>query len=288
MPQFNFDAIGTKWQIDIFEYLDRETEANILIKINSRIEEFDKAYSRFLPSSLITAMSKKAGVYVVPEDAQELLKIYFDLYQKTNGLFTPLVGNLLSDAGYDAEYSLKQKNELKAPLKWEEVMEYDHPNLTIKIPSILDFGAGGKGYLIDIIGKLLEENNITKYCIDGSGDMLCKNSEAIRVGLENPFDLDQVIGTLDLQNKSICGSAGTRRKWGEFTHIIDPMTLKSPTDVVAVWVVADTALIADCIATCLFFVHPESLLNSYQFEYVIIKNDKSILRSVNFAGQIFA
>ena len=287
MAQLNFDAIGTSWQIDIFD-LAENSEENILEKIKSRIEEFDKAYSRFRNDSLVVEMSQKAGDYVLPEDSKKLFEIYFDLYKKTGGLFTPLVGDMLSDAGYGAGYSLKQKKELIVPLEWEDVMEFNFSKLKIKIQTILDFGAGGKGYLVDIVGALLEQNNITKYCIDAGGDILHKNNQEIKVGLENPFSLDEVVGVVNLQNKSICGSAGTRRKWGEFNHIMNPKTLKSATDVVAVWVVADTALVADCIATCLFFVNPCILSDSYQFEYCIVKSDHSILQSTNFDAEIFS
>ncbi|MES2223560.1 MAG: FAD:protein FMN transferase [Patescibacteria group bacterium] len=287
MPQFNFDAIGTSWQIDIFDYLDKKDEEEIFEKINIRIETFDKTYSRFRSDSLITEMSQKPGIYTLPEDSKMLLNIYFDLYQKTEGLFTPLVGDILSDAGYDAEYSLKQKNELMSPRNWEDVMEFNFPKLKIKIPAILDFGAGGKGYLIDIVGDLLEQNNITKYCIDAGGDILHKNNESIKVGLENPFSLDEVVGVYNLKNKSICGSAGTRRKWAEFNHIMNPKTLKSVTDVVAVWVVADTALVADCVATCLFFVDSNILSDAYNFDFVLIRENQTILKSENFDGEIF-
>lgn len=287
MTQFNFEAIGTSWQIDIFD-LASNSENKILEKIKFRIDEFDKIYSRFRKDSLVTEMSQKVGDYVLPKDSKKLFEIYFDLYKKTGGLFTPLVGNILSDAGYDAEYSLEQKKELMSPRDWQDVMEFDFPKLKIKIPTILDFGAGGKGYLVDIVGDLLEQNGITKYCIDAGGDILHKNNEELKVGLENPFNLDEVVGICNLKNKSICGSAGTRRKWGEFNHIMNPHTLKSTTEVVAVWVVADTTLVADCIATCLFFVKPETLRASFKFDYVLIREDKTISKSENFDGEIFS
>ena len=216
-----------------------------------------------------------------------MLMLYHDLYKITNGLFTPLVGNLLSDAGYDAHYSLKQKKELEIAPGWDEVIIYKHPNLHIKKPAILDFGAGGKGYLIDLVAKVLEENNIFEYCIDAGGDILHKNKTSIRVGLENPENIKEVVGVYTLGNQSICGSAGNRRAWGNFTHIINPKTLSSPTDIIAVWVVAKTALLADTLATCLFFVPAQKFTDKYDFEYMLIKKDRSFEKSINFAGKMF-
>ena len=114
-----------------------------------------------------------------------------------------------------------------------------------------------------------------------------KGKTPMRIGLEDPEDTKKVVGVGILQNGSICGSAGNRRKWGDFTHIINPKTLMSPTNIVAVWVVADTALLADALATCLFFVPAGKLTDAYKFEYLIIHSDRSFEKSANFQGEIF-
>src|ERR1035437_6663987 len=112
MTQYNFEGIGTKWQIDIEKELSKEKEAEILSLIKNRIDMFDKNYSRFRDDSLVTKMSKEGGTFLLPEDAKKMLILYYDLYKITDGFFTPLVGNLLSEAGYDAKYSLQPKQKL--------------------------------------------------------------------------------------------------------------------------------------------------------------------------------
>ena len=291
MAQFNFKAIGTTWRIDIFKPLSDVQSRDLLSKINARIEIFDKTYSRFREDSLVTQMSRTVGTYVLPEDAKPMLSLYQDLYMRTGGLVTPLIGNLISDAGYDAKYSLKQKGDLKPSPKWEDVLDCqqsgDETRLIIKKPVLLDFGAAGKGYLIDIVANLLEQNGVAEYCIDAGGDILHKGSIPTRVGLENPQNFKEVIGIYPLQNKSICGSAGNRRAWGNFTHIINPKTLTSPRDILAVWVVADSAMIADGLTTCLFFVDPATLTDGYKFEYLIVRSDHSIEKPNGFEGEMF-
>src|ERR1035437_7079126 len=284
---FNFEAIGTKWHIDIYEKLDETEKSKLFSKIKDRIDLFDKAYSRFRADSLVTKMSREGGIFTLPDDAEPMLSLYRDLYVHTNGLVTPLIGNLISDAGYDAQYSLKQKNKLEPPPAWDEAIEYKHPTLFVKKPVLLDFGAAGKGYLVDLVGKVLEENNINEYCIDAGGDILFKGAKPIRIGLEDPENKEKVIGVGILGNGSICGSAGNRRKWGNFTHIINPKTLTSPTNIIAVWVLAETALLADALATFLFFVKAHTLADAYKFEYVLIHKDRSFEKSANFSGEIF-
>jgi len=287
MTQFDFEGIGTKWHIDIYEKLSKEKEGQVLSVVKERIDVFDQTYSRFRNDSIVMKMSKEAGDFTLPEDAKKMMNLYYDLYKITNGFFTPLVGNLLSQAGYDAKYSLKQEGKLEEVPSWEEIILYEHPIIHMKKPAILDFGAGGKGYLVDLVAQVLEENKIFEYCINAGGDVLHKGKNPIRVGLENPTNLSQVIGVYSLQNGSICGSAGNRRAWGNFTHIMNPKTLSSPRNILALWVVADSALLADSLATCLFFVPASIIKKVYNFEYLILHRDLVLEKSEGFSGEMF-
>lgn len=283
---FSFEAIGTHWDIDIYEALSAEQEGALLSLIRDRIEQFEAIYSRFRPNSLVSKISQAAGKYTMPNDAAVLLAMYQELYTLTGGLFTPFMGQLLVDAGYDPQYSLKQHTELSAPPQWDEVMTYHHPILGVKKPFLFDFGAAGKGYLIDIVATLITKQGIAAFCIDAGGDILHRNDEALRVGLEHPDDTGKVIGVVELKNKSLCGSAGNRRKWQQFHHIINPQELASPKHILAVWVIADSTLLADALATCLFFV-PYSILQKYNFEYLLLRDDYSVERSTGFAAALY-
>lgn len=283
--KFEFEAIGTHWTIDIYEALSSQEESALLVQITERIELFNAAYSRFKKDSLISRISQEPGQYELSDDAEAMLTLYHELYTATGGLFTPFMGQVLSDAGYDAQYSLKQKRELSAPPAWNDVIEYHHPLLTVKKPFSFDFGAAGKGYLIDIIGQLIEASGLNRYCIDAGGDILHRNTVPLRIGLEHPDDTSKVIGVVELQNRSLCGSAGNRRKWQNFHHIINPKQLSSPTSILAVWVMADSTMLADAIATCLFFVEPGTL-SAYEFEYLLIRDDYSIDGSNAFKSAI--
>lgn len=293
MTQFQFEAIGTKWVIDIHKELSKEEEAFLFKKIMDRIADFDKAYSRFRDDSLVMRMSYGPGVFVLPPDADKMMTIYKKMYDVTGGLVTPLIGQVLVDAGYDAKYSLEKK-EMKKPKSWEEVMVWENPKLTTKEGVLLDFGAGGKGYLVDIVSEILEENRIHSYCVDAGGDMRHRSSkpasvqgEALHVGLENPTDKESVIGVLKLSNQSVCGSAGNRRVWEDLHHIIHPEKLSSPKDILAVWVVADDTLTADVLTTGLFFAPAETLAKHFEFEYCLIRSNGGIEKSEDFNAEFF-
>lgn len=289
MPtQYIFEAIGTHWQIDIQDTLSEEQSQELREQLMKRIALFDSHYSRFRADSLVSEMARTPGTYELPNDAEPLLSLYHTLYRITNGAFTPLIGQALSDAGYDARYSLKTK-PLSRPPAWDEALMYNYPTLITRIPVLLDVGAAGKGYLIDIVSELLEHSGVRNYTVDAGGDIRYRTTEGkpLRVGLESPVNTTQIIGIADLRNRSLCGSAGNRRQWGNFHHILDPHSLTSPTHIAALWTVADTTLLADALSTCLFFVSPTILLKHYSFEYLILHSDFTVDMSPSFPAQLF-
>jgi thiamine biosynthesis lipoprotein len=75
--------------------------------------------------------------------------------------------------------------------------------------------------------------------------------------------------------------------WDVYHHIIDPHSLKSPRHIRAVWVVADTGLLADGLATALFFCPAATLAKSYNFAYAMVYDDYSLEHSDNFPATFF-
>lgn len=286
----SFEAIGTHWTVCINQPIDAAKCIKVKQEINHRIAVFDKTYSRFRDDSLITKIATSAGEYTFPDDAKELFAFYRQLYEVTDGKVTPLIGSVLAESGYDASYTLKPNDIIHRASKWDDVMSYVHPTLTVHSPVLLDLGAAGKGYLVDIIGKLLDTNGITSYVVDGSGDMLRKDptGTTIDVGLADPRDTTQVIGVVQLGNGSICGSAGNRRQWAGLHHIMDPDTAEPTSAITASWVKSDTAMVADGLATALFFTDAGNLQRTFSFEYCLVRSDHSSVYSKDFHAELFS
>jgi len=287
---FQFEAIGTHWTIDIYdENRDQNRRATLRERVYERIDEYDRTYSRFRDDSVLMKASRTPGTYQFPPDSKELFRLYRSLYDQTNGALTPLIGTVLDTAGYDAQYTLMPKGPLVSPPSWDEVMSLHEQSLTTYAPTIIDVGAGGKGHLIDIVGLLMESEGITAYTIDAGGDIRHRSREegTLSVGLENPESTDEVVGVAEIRNESICGSAGNRRAWGTYHHIMNPFTLTSPHHIRAVWVVADTTFLADMLTTALFFVTPDVLLPHYVFAYAILDQEGEMTCSLDFPGEFF-
>jgi thiamine biosynthesis lipoprotein len=288
ITQTTFEAIGTHWNIQVQQQITPAAWEKLLVRIHARIDTFDKAYSRFRDDSLVTAMSRGSGTYQLPADGYRMLTFYEQLYKATNGAVTPLIGQTIADAGYDATYSFASQ-PLHTPPSWEDTITYDKTSITLHHPALLDFGAAGKGYLVDIIGDLLAEANVMSYLVNGSGDIRYRSAQnqPLEVGLENPFDTTEAIGTAQLVSQSICASAGSKRAWRGFNHIIDPNTLSSPEEIAATWVVANDTMTADGLATALFFTDAQKLEQLFTFSYAILHQDMSLQCSKDFPVTAF-
>ena len=287
--RYTFEAIGTSWQIAVFELLNAEKKQALEDAMHKRIDAFDEVYSRFRHDSLVWKLSQNGGTETLPDDAKAMLDLYKSLYAATDGQFTPLIGQTLVDAGYDDQYNFQKSKPLTSPPSWEEIISYDQHSITLAKPALLDFGAAGKGYLIDLVGGVLKDHGISAYTINAGGDVLhmTAHDQTLKVGLEHPDNPRQVIGVATITSESICASAGNKRRWGEFHHIMHPDTLVSANDVLATWVVAKDAMTADALATALFFVSPDILQQTYSFEYIILDNQMQASTSKGIIVDLF-
>jgi len=286
MNTMKFEGLGTKWHIDLYSPLSAHKWEYLQTVIKKRVELFEKTYTRFWPDSYINLTLFQLGTHILPLDADPLFSLHQKLYTITDGAFTPLIGQVLIDVGYNAEYTLKGK-PLHKPPRWDDVIDYHHPTITIKKQAAFDFGACGKGYLIDMVSDIIREHGVSAFCIDAGGDIRYESSEPLRVGLENPNNLVQAIGVATITNTSLCASSGSRRKCGKYHHIINPHTLTSPDNIIATWVTAKNTILADALATCLFLVKPSVLLPFFPFEYLVLFADSSFEKSPAFPAELF-
>jgi FAD:protein FMN transferase len=291
MFRFTFDAIGSAWEIDTPSPLEMHTRRRIL----ERIEQFDAAYSRFRQDSLVSriASSPEGGCFTFPEDAVALFDLYDRLHACTEGAVDPLVGRDLELLGYDRTYSLIPniagiRSHSPARPRWSKDVRREGLSLLTQRPLVVDVGAAGKGYLVDIVVGILREEGFTSFVVDASGDLRHAGDDALRIGLEHPFDAGLAIGVAYLKDRALCASAVNRRAWDEgLHHVIDGRTGAPTRDVVATWVVADDAATADGLATALFFVPADHLAHAFRFSWVRMFADGRAEISADFDGELF-
>lgn len=282
---WQFEAIGTAWQIDTAVPLAPDTAA----AVEGRIKRFDKVWSRFRPDSVVSQIAESGGTWLFDEMDASLLDFYTELHELTDGAVTPLVGRTLSDLGYDADYSLRAVAEPAAVPPWDTI-EWAYPELTTIEPVLLDVGAAGKGLLVDLISSVLSGHGLNQFTVDASGDLFHNGTSPIRVALEDPRDPSRAIGVADLDPElALCASATNRRAWGDgLHHVLDGRTGRPASDIVATWVVAESCMWADGLATAHFLTDPARLVSRFEHEFVRMHADGRVEWSPNFPGEVFS
>ncbi|HWH96964.1 MAG TPA: FAD:protein FMN transferase [Pseudolysinimonas sp.] len=280
---WRFDAIGTSWRIDTPEPLPSLVAAAVA----ERIDRFDRDWSRFRDDSLVSRIAATPGRHLLPPDAPALLNFYRELYLATGGRVSPLVGRTLEALGYDAAYRLRASDDIPRVPAWDDAVAWDGEALHTAGPVLLDVGAAGKGYLVDIVSDLLVAHGIDEHIVDASGDLRTRGVP-MRIALEHPLDPRKAVGVADLADGAFCASATNRRTWGDgLHHVLDATTGLPVRGVLATWVIAPTALVADGIATALFVDPDPELLTREGAVFARMFDDGRVDASVHFPGEMF-
>jgi thiamine biosynthesis lipoprotein len=281
---FSFDGIGTRWEVSTPRPLDGTVRARLL----AVVEKYDGVWSRFRSDSTVAAMSRQPGRFQFPQEAAGLGRLYRSLYDLTAGAMTPLIGGSLERLGYDALYSLRPSGSPLAAPRWEDALDWAGTVLTTGVPLVLDIGAAGKGQLVDLLAAELRLLGHEDFLIDASGDLLHSGPDPVKVALEHPYDPARAIGTVSLAGAALCASASNRRAWGDgLHHVLDGTTGRPVTTAVATWAMADNAMLADALATALFFAPGEDLERSFDFSWLTVFSDGSAAYSPGFEGTLF-
>jgi len=285
--RFSFESMGSQWALTVWDDIPAETFDDLTREAAMRCRMFEERYSRFRPSSLICTLAQKTGTVDVPHDLVAMLCLCEQLNHLSNGAFNPLVGSTLEDMGYDEEYSLKKIDVIRPVPDFSSVIRIiDDTHINLLQPVLIDIGAVGKGYAVDLLRDFLDVQGLKRFLVDGSGDVFYRGDEPLRAGLEHPDDPTKAIGVIELRNCAFCASAGNRRRWSTYHHIIDPRTLTSPQNILGTWVKADSAALADGLATAIFLCDPDCLKSELLFEYCILNSEYRVKRSQGFEAEM--
>ena len=281
MATWQFDAIGTRWEIETTSELSDDLRAAVA----SEIDRFDREWSRFRSDSDVTRLGVEGGTLSSP-DAAPMLEAYRQLSAATQGAVNPLVGSSLNALGYDAEYSLVAGEPVAAPTAWEQRISWSDTGAAASAPALIDVGALGKGRLVDLVFAVLAvvPGDVV---VDAGGDMRLRGVAA-RVGLEHPYDPTRAIGVVSVHDGALCASAVNRRAWGDgLHHVLDARTGVPVRTWAATWALAPQTMVADAVATALFFDGGPELAAAWGVEWVRMSTDGRVQRSPGCPAELF-
>lgn len=252
MVTFSFDAIGTRWWIEIFDVIDEKTLTVVADHGERFAKTFESNYSRFKSDSLLSVLNRERTLQNPSLEFQTLLTCGKAFYLRSNTVFNFLSGHHLEARGYDASYSFTIKADYQNLPVCTPVSDLEISNELITLHcGNLDIGGYGKGYLIDLLVDLLRSYNLEYFLINGGGDMYATSNQGkpIEIYLEHPTSPGEYLMKTTLENQGFAASSPFKRQWVHeskvYTHIISQTTPEP----LSSFIKAKTACDADAFAT---------------------------------------
>lgn len=223
--------------------------------------EIETRCTRFSATSELMQLTDNVGTPVPASPILfEALQFALQVAEETDGAFDPTVGRTMETLGFNREYrtgAIVQSPEDADPAATFRDIQLDrqHRTVTLTRNLTLDLGAVAKGLAVDTAARELQP--FRDYAIDAGGDLYLAgvnpHGKPWSVGIRHPRRDGELIHTLHISNKAVCTSGDYER--GE--HILDARTHSASTAVASATVVADSAMLADALATAVFVLGPE-------------------------------
>ncbi len=234
MALAQFPALGATIVLGVTE---PERLTAVVAHVRSRIEEVNRALSRFRPDSELSRIDAQPDrPWVVSELFGEVLDLALRAAASTNGWFDPTVRDAVEASGYDRSIELIERDGpgLARPVRpaggWPSVI-FDRRSRVLLLPRgvRLDFGGIGKGFAVDYALRDVPRGE-SGVLVSAGGDLACAGPPP-----EGGWPCEVAAtpdsapeATVLLQGGALATSGLGRRQWqrdGErLHHLIDPRT----------------------------------------------------------------
>ena len=278
--------------------------AQLVDRGRARVADLERRWSRFLPDSEVSELTRRAGtpVSVSPETAL-LVELAVEAFRLSGGSFDPTVLGDVVRAGYDRSFDarlgasagLSPEPEVEMPVERDELghhhlrrlvtgcsdIEIDGAAVCLPEGTGFDPGGIGKGLAADLVTEELLEAGAEGACLSLGGDVRVRgvgpDDEPWTVAVEHPWAAEPIarIGLLD---GAVATSTSLKRRWavaGEMRHhLIDPGTGRpSDSDLTLVSAVAGNGWVAEILAKSVLLrgsVHPFDLIGGMEVEALAV------------------
>lgn len=301
-------VFGTLVDISIYGETDERARA----VTNLILQDFQHLHHRFHAwktdtlghaselGQLNEAFAKGTSPIEVQADLANIIRDATALSVKSNGLFNPAIGHLVSAWGFQRdEFSAVQINQetienlVQAAPRMTDIV-LNKSNVYSKNSSVkLDLGGYAKGYALDLALQRLRQEKIKHALVNIGGNIIAlgqHGQKPWRVGIQHPR-APTAIATLDLADGWAIGTSGDYQRYffkekQRYCHIIDPRTgyPVQHTQSVTVLIPPQSAhqiqagVLSDVATKPIFIASPENknqMAKKFGIEYLMVIDEKS-------------
>lgn len=281
--------------MDTYHVLQADADEAVLRKAEQRLNELEQVFSRTRAEAELAKLNA-AGSMAKDEVSEELwtvLSASKTFAEETDSAFDPTLGCLVDL--WDVGSQTPHVPDAQAIQKAQTACGIDKlllgETVTLKDGMQLDLGAIAKGYAADQLAELLRQEGVENALLSLGGNVYAmgsKDGKPFRVGIADPRREEQLLGSLTVQDEAVVTSGDYQRYFEQngvrYHHILDGQTgAPAESDLMAVTVVAQSAMRADAYSTALFVLGVEEGLALVEqddtLEALFVQKDGSITLS---------
>lgn len=297
-------TMGTQYHISWVS--DKQSQHDIALEakeIQEQVDQlliaFNRSMSTYDPKSELSLINHnfKSGWQDISEDLYLVLQMSLELNAQSDRAFDVTVGPLVNLWGFGPD-----KRQFQAPSQQDisalldqvgseaiELRSLDEGlfQLRLKQARYIDLSAIAKGYAVDILGNLLQQQGINQYLVEVGGEIIANGvkpqQQPWRIAIEAPNDDGRSVQIIiPLSNMGIATSGDYRNFFEQeghrFSHTIDGRTGKPVEHSLAsVSVLHKSVAMADAWATALTVLGAErglALAEKYNLAaYFIVRTE---------------
>ena len=275
-------TMGTSYHIQLLEIPDEEGAEALAGEVQRILLRLDREiFSTYAPDSELSRLNNHpvGTPFVASPEMMDVLLLAGAVFSLTSGAFDPTVAPLVNLWGFGPEVSLtevsvphsREVEEARSRVGFEHLVIDEARSEVVKTRNVtIDLSAIAKGYAVDRIAGLLDEWGSGSYFVEIGGELKIKGVKAdgsswvpaIEAPLDQTSQVYEIFSNLG-QSIAVAGS-GDYRNYFEvdgvrYSHEIDPRTGRPVRHhLAAAYVIADSAALADALATAYMVMGEES------------------------------
>ncbi len=299
-------AMGTSMSVQIYD----DNEEQIRQEIFSTIKKLDTQVISWREDA--SELGKLNSGYIVnmPWDVSEILYTALaqscEICKDSNGALDITIRPLANVWGIESSNDFIPPTE-KAIDEALELVGYENIQLgqiddnlqgevtVTQEDIIIDLGAVGKGYALDVVKGILTDNEVKGALVTVGGSIMVYGNKADnsnwRVGIRDPkesISSEKMMGYLEFMPGTVTciSTSGGYEKFKEYEgikyhHILDRSTgYPAESELLSVTIVCDNGLVSDGLSTACFVLGYEKsleILDKYNAEAVFVMTDGDII-----------
>lgn len=268
-------TMGTTYSIKVVATVEQVEQLGLQNQIDDLLKKVNQQMSTYIADSELSVFNQSMSLAPVTVSAglARVMQESLRLGNLTKGKLDVTVGPLVNLWGFGPEKRPEKvpSDSLLAETKARVGLQHltlSNNTLSKAIPNLyVDLSTIAKGYGVDLVAELIEENGIHNYLVEIGGELRVNGfkhtGELWVVGVKKPLTTEHSVQQLIVPKNNAMATSGDYYNYFEsngvrFSHIIDPDTGKPINHkLVSVTVIHPSSMTADGLSTALMVMGME-------------------------------